>query len=548
MATMLFGNFPIDVDFDTYEAHMTLQETYNQIELNSKAISMYAEAIGVSGISSIISMGFTFLSKFISSFYGIMLSVVTGLIGLLIKRKFGKTLNSISGGGGGGGGSSSGKFDNIVIHVSEDAKKLGAPGITAARMEEMRKQSNERRKRFRQRLASHREFDPVKANQEVVNALSDALSFQDVGHMVAEDLPTIFQKVKPEQLAHLIRIDIDKYNPGLMYIDNMLSPDMAVLMTKSDMYKSEFMPDALGPQGVLYLVNEEEIRKNFDDIAKAVNSQNTELDLANMIASYLSEFTDVFITSVILILKSTTVSIKDESLRNYIDSQIRSVLNEAMTTKMKTCQEPFNDRYNDVITKDDIDAIYLELTKSAGHKFKILNPKDLSKVEKAFDNILKDGIVKVKNINDVGMNLVEVGNDSYDVRLFLRDKEKDTYRSKAMGAYLSQVFEGTGLTTKLRTEHKEKVSELTNAIDNSKDKIMKSLNNLQGSNVDSVNYSLDISRSNTQILAKMLELSTYLISASNHDLYRRLTVTIANYVVQISYAVLIWDKLPDEMK
>lgn len=547
MATMLFGNFPIDVDFDTFEAHMTLQETYNQIELQSKAITSYAEAIGVSSISSIVSMGFTFLSKFISSFYGVMLSVVTGIIGLLLKRKFGRTLTSVSGGGG-GGGSSSGKFDNIVIHVSEDARKLGAPGITAKNMEEARKQSRERRARFRQRLAAHREFDPVKVNQEVVHALSDALSTQDIGNMITEDLPTLFQKVKPEDLASLIRLDIDKYNPGLMYIDNALSPDMAVLMTKSDMYKSEFMPDVLGPQGMIYLVNEEEMRKNFDDIAKIINSPNTELDISNMISMYLQNFTDVFITSVILILKSTTVSIKDETLRTYIDGQIRSVLNEAMTSKMKTCQEPFNDKYTEVITKDDIDTMYLELTKSAGHRYKILNPKDLSKVEKALDKMLDDGIAKVKNINDVGMKLVEVGNNSYDVRLFLRDKENATYRSKAMGAYLSQNFEAAGITNKLRTEHKDKVKELTNAIDNSKEKIMKSLNNLQGSNIDSVNYSLGISRSNTQILAKILELSTYLISASNHNLYGRLTEVIAQYVLQIAYASILWNELPDEMK
>lgn len=293
-----------EIELEMMEAQsaaiMYQNEIHNKMHLLENNI--YSEALGsLIAFGGILKAAFMLLAKFVLSFKGIILTVITGFLTFLAKRKFtGKQLDS-TGGGGGGGGSS---FSPSEVPV------LGKPGISAEsivrRVSQIRAEKSKNRQLKVEELMSKGKISRSTFDKATAEILAEIIPQSTQAELTKEVLTNIGKDLKEQDIAKLLRIDVDGNNRGAMILGNeflqSLVRDIVISSFEEGVTQSgRKYQDALNQAGPLVFFDAKELANLFDPIAKLLNIPMSAREVfINFTAGWIADYANIFSSAISL--------------------------------------------------------------------------------------------------------------------------------------------------------------------------------------------------------------------------------------------------------
>lgn len=383
-------------DPELYSESLIMTEYFHELNRVSDASNvLYAEAIGFMGVLKI---GLKFLISFITSFQGVIISIIMGVISILIKRKLGKTLEVNYGGGGGGGGSSSSSNvvqTNATIQGSDEDKEKAGALIDLKTSIVAREIANTLQIPY-QNPDVLKDPEKVEKYEKAFQKGLAAMGIKEEDLMNAilnQGVEDLKQSLGTKEL--ITRYGIVEENPSSFYTNSIVAfNDVSnfVLSMSNEKYKKVANDQTI--KALSAFGYERANRK----LAAILNMEAREDLLIDFIGDVLKNANELISISLTILLYAPLSAIQDETFRKEIEDSVNSILLATTTDKnIKAWKSKLNEKLKEkgkVKNADFIKTAFASLMAGTRCEFKITSTERLTDIH---DQIFKPLVSSVSH-------------------------------------------------------------------------------------------------------------------------------------------------------
>lgn len=563
MAIVYYNNCGFEVDHSTQESVLSLQEYEVQFTRMAHA---YSESF-IGGILAPLKLGITMLIKFMTSFQGLLMSIVTSIVAIFAKMRGNKRSSGIGGGGGGGGGSSSSNFDALRYDSSELTNSAGT-GITKDVVKGLLERKEETVKQMCE-VVNHSDrltVDKIdlEALRPIYPTVSDGMidvnknsAIEAVRELTGNgrlSTATIDELFKEEDLHNFIEIDVDKNVLGIHRIkEPQFAPILRDVLRTRVAYDNKVKSRLSGIKPKI--VNSKMLASHFEDIARIVDVPNTDVEFVNFLSESILSYSEylTFISAHILLgipsaLERTSEDTEGMQLsveefnemmkKHYATGKdVMGRLLSGSADKMK--------RVFEASPQDQYKVLHEALLSSSDIKYKI-PAADLPKVISALDNINSKAITEM-NMDQLDIDLVEIDNNLYNMILFDRKDMNNTRKSKIYGACIDEKLRAKNIASYAKNTMPTRIKETKDFLEDAKKMVENASQHVsQNSNTIATN-ALNISRDINLYMGKVIALTGNLSQAALCEAYNIISnVLLENAAMMVTVGTLANVLDPDE--
>lgn len=564
MAIVYYNNCGFEVDHSTQENVLSLQEYEVQFARMAHA---YSESF-IGGILAPLKLGITMLIKFMTSFQGLLMSIVTSIVAIFAKMRGNKRSSGISSGGGGGGGSSSSNFDALRYDTSAVSNSTGT-GISKEIVKGLLERKEETVKQMCE-VVNHSDrltVDKIdlEALRPIYPTVSDGMidvnknsAIEAVRELTGNgrlSTATIDELFKVEDLENFIEIDVDKNVLGIHRIkEPQFVPILRDVLRTRVAYDNKVKSRLNGIKPKI--VNSKMVASHFEDIARILDVPNNDVEFVNFLSESILSYSEYLSFISVHILLGIPSGIERTNDDNNDGMQLSVDEFNAMLKKHYASGDSILERIA-VRTPEKLKHVFASaprdqykilhelLLSSSSVKYKI-PAEDLPKVISALDNINSKAITEM-NMDQLDIDLVDINNNLYNMILFDRKDAHNTRKSKIYGACIDERLRAKNITSYAKNVIPTRIKETKDFLEDAK----KMAENVEQSKSQDMNTmttnALNVSRDINLYMGKVIALTGNLSQAALCNAYNIISdVLLENAAMMVTVGTLANVLDPDE--
>lgn len=563
MAVVYYNNCGFEVDHDTQESVLSLQEYEVQF---SRMAHAYSESF-IGGVLAPLKLGITMLVKFMTSFQGLLMSVVTSIVAIFAKMRGNKRSSGISSGGGGVSVGSSSSFDALRYDTSALSNSTGT-GITKEVVKGLLERKEETVKQMCDVVNHSDRLTVDKIDLEALRPMYPTVSdgMLDVNKNSAIEAireltgngrlstATIDELFKAEDLHNFIEIDVDRNVLGIHRIkEPQFAPILRDVLRTRVAYDNKVKSRLNGIKPKI--VNSKMLASHFEDIARIIDVPNTDTEFVNFLTESILSYSEYlsFISAHILLGIPRDIERKNDDTE---DMQLSVKEFNDMLKKHYATGDSILERIA-VRTPDKLKRIFESskqeqyklfhdlLLSSSSIKYKI-PAEELPKVISALDNINTKAITEM-SMDQLDIDLVEIKDNLYNMILFDRKDMHNTRKSKIYGACIDERLRSKNIASYAKNTIPNRIKETKSFLEDAKKMVENVGQNLpQDANVLATN-ALNISKDINLYMGKVIALTGNLSQAALCSAYTIISnVLLENAAMMVTVGTLANVLDPDE--